>query len=97
MTDITIPLPGVARPVIGFSSSQLYVLLFVLFSILAAINISLVASKTDRDCETKQGPFSSGFNEGFQTNTCTCYPYFHFAEACPTPANLIPPELVPAL
>lgn len=97
MSDITLPLPGAARARGMVKAFQLYLMAFTLFAILSALNVSLVRSKAERECDTRPGPFSSGFNAGFETHSCNCNPYFGFAEACPTPAMLIPPRFVPAL
>jgi hypothetical protein len=97
MSDIALPLPG-ATPARGnVTAFKLYLVAFTVFAILAALNVSLVRSKMEENCDTRPGPFSSGFNAGFQTSSCTCSPYFSFAEACPTPAMLLPPAFAPAL
>ncbi len=94
MSDVALLLPGHA-PVTPF---KLYVVAFTVFAILAALNVSLVRSKTEEQkCDTRPGPFSSGFSNGFETYNCECNPPFHFAEACPTPATLLPPGFTTAL
>jgi hypothetical protein len=86
MSDIAIGRPAHAPT----KSLSIYLLAFALLTILAALNFSLVLSKTKERCDTRPGPFSSGFNTGFQKSACTCNRYFSFAEACPTPATLLP-------
>lgn len=93
MSDIALPLPGYA-PVTPF---KLYLVAFTIFAILAALNASLVRSKSEDQCDTRAGPFGSGFSSGFPTYSCECNSPFHFAEACPTPAMLLPPNFAPAL
>lgn len=56
-----------------------------------------LARKSKRDCDAKPGPFSSGFSSGFETGKCECSAYFHFAEACPTPATFTPQAWAPPL
>jgi hypothetical protein len=93
MNDIALPLPGHAPT----TPLKLYLVAFTIFAILAALNASLVRSKSEDKCDTRGGPFSSGFGSGFQTYSCECSSPFHFAEACPTPAMLLPPDFAPAL
>ena len=94
MSDVALPLPGSA-PVTPY---KLFLLVFAIYAICAAINLSLVGSKTEEEkCDTRSGPFSSGFNAGFQTSSCTCNRYFSFAEACPTPATLLPLDFTTGL
>ena len=81
----------------GVEPNALWLVAFTVLFILGAVNLSLVRSKADRECDTRPGPFSSGFNAGFQTASCECSPFFHFAEACPMPATLLPPGFAPAL
>jgi hypothetical protein len=97
MSDIALPLPGAAPAQGNVTAFKLYLVAFTVFAILAALNVSLVRSKTEDKCGTRPGPFSSGFNAGFQTSSCTCSSYFSFAEACPTPVMLLPPTFAPAL
>ena len=88
MSDIALPGYAPVTPL------KLYLVAFTIFAILAALNVSLVRSKTDEEkCDTRPGPFSAGF----QTYSCECSSPFHFAEACPTPAMLLPAALAPAL
>ena len=93
MSDIALPGPGYA-PVTPF---KLYLVAFTIFAILAALNASLIRSESEDKCDTRPGPFSSGFSSGFQTYSCECSSPFHFAEACPTPPVLHPPDLARAL
>jgi hypothetical protein len=97
MSAIALPFPGTETDQGGVTAFKLYLVAFTVFAILAALNVSLVRSKAEEKCDTRPGPFSSGFNAGFQTSSCTCSPYFSFGEACPTPAMLLPPEFAPAL
>jgi len=97
MSDIALPFPGTAPAQGNVTAFKLYLVAFTVFAILAALNVSLVRSKTEEKCDTRPGPFSSGFNAEFQTSSCTCSPYFGFAEACPTPATLLPPNFTTGL
>lgn len=93
MSDIAIPRPGYA-PV---TPLELYLLAFAIFGIMAALNVSLVGSKAEERCDIRPGPFSSGFSNGFQTYSCECSSPFHFAEACPTPATILPSSFTTGL
>jgi hypothetical protein len=63
-----------------------YLLAFGLFTIMWALNISHVRDMTEERCDTRRGPFISGFSNGFQTYSCECRSTFNFAEAIPTAA-----------
>ncbi len=100
MTDIA--LPPRTRPVQPPAGRIVRALALVaatmlLFAILASINWSAVLAKTERACDLRPGPFSSGFGRGFVTYSCECSSPFHFAEACPTPATVLPSSFAPAL
>jgi len=98
MSDIALPSPGATAPW-SVTPFKLYLLAFTVFLILGAINLSLVRAKTEREreCDLRPGPFTSGFSNGFQGYSCECSSPFYFAEACPTPATMLPPNFVPAL
>jgi hypothetical protein len=93
MSDAALHRPGY----VPVTPLKLYLLAVTVFAILAALNISLVRDKIEEKCDTRQGPFSSGFSNGFQTYSCECSSTFHFAEACPTPAMSLPLNFTPAL
>ena len=96
MSDMALPFSD--APARGeVTAFKLYLVAFIVSAILAALNVSLVRSKADRECDARPGPFNAGFNADFQTSSCTCSSYFSFAEACPTPAMLLPPGFAPAL
>ena len=70
MVDVS--LPPLPRPIQWpsgrlLTSVALITAMMLLFGILASINWSAVLSKADRECNTRPGPFSSGFSAGFQT------------------------------
>lgn len=83
MSDVAIPVSGLA----AVTPYKLFLLVFAFFAFFAAINLSFVASKTEEKCDTRPGPFSSGFSVGFETKSCVCNGYFRFVEACPIPAT----------
>lgn len=85
MSDVAIPASG--SPAV--TPYKLFLLAFAFFAFCAAIDLSFVASKTEEKCDTRPGPFSSGFSAGFETKSCICSSYFSFAEACPTPVTLL--------
>jgi hypothetical protein len=72
-------------------------ILFLIASILVALNWSLSRTKSERECDLRPGPFTSAFSNGFQTYSCDCSSPFHFAEACPTLATMLPPNFTPSL
>lgn len=96
MTDIAFPVPAISRPW-KITPLQRYLVVFAVFLILGAINLSLVKAKTERECDARPGGFSSDFSSGFQTYSCECSSPFHFAEACPTSAMILPPDFAPAI
>jgi hypothetical protein len=96
MADIALPLPGSADPW-RVAPFKLYLVAYTILVILGAMNLSLVRVESDRECDLRPGPFSSGFDRGFKTYSCECSSPFHFAEACPTPINILPPNFAPAL
>ena len=95
MSDITLPLPGASIRWTA-TSFQLAAILLLIASTLIALNWSL-ARTSSQECDLRPGGFSSGFNSGFQTYSCECSSPFHFAEACPTPAMVLPSDFAPAL
>jgi hypothetical protein len=98
MTDVVLPSPGLAASW-RVTPSQLYLVAFAVFLILGAVNLSLVRAKAERDneCDLRPGSFASGFSNGFQGYSCECSSQFHFAEACPTPTTMLPPNFAPGL
>ncbi len=66
MSDIAMPLPGYAP----ITPLKLYLVAFTISAILATLNASLVRSKSEDVCDTRDGPFSSGFSSGFRTCSC---------------------------
>ncbi|MGJ5093875.1 hypothetical protein ACQR18_17525 [Bradyrhizobium oligotrophicum] len=79
MTDISLPAARPIRHPMGWGVPAALALL--LLSLLA-INWSAVQSMTER-CESQQGPFSSGFGKGFDTDRRGCPAVFHFAGQMP--------------
>jgi hypothetical protein len=96
MTAIALP-PPKGMGVREIKTFHLYAVTFLIFSLLVSLNLSLSRTEAKRDCEFKQGPFSSGFSRGFDTGRCECSDYLHFAEACPTPAMFAPQVWSPPL
>ena len=96
MTAIALPRPR-RLGVSDITPFQLYMIAVLLFLLLGALNWILSRTETKCDCEFKAGPFTSGFSSGFDVDRCECSQFFHFAEACPTPAMVIPQTWAPPL
>jgi hypothetical protein len=55
MSDIALPIPGAVPAQGNVTAFKLFLVAFIIFAILGALNLSLVRSKTEEKCDTQCG------------------------------------------